>query len=83
MSSKVAIKDVARDAGVSSATASRAMGNYGYVSDKVRAAVLESAHKLGYRPHTIAKSMVKGVTETIGFVVGDIENPFFASLANM
>ena len=51
MSSKVTVRDVAKDAGVSSATASRVMGNYGYVSDEVRAAVLESARKLGYRPH--------------------------------
>ena len=81
MSSKLTIRDVAKDAGVSVSTASRAMGNYGYVSDEVRATVLESARKLGYRPHAIAKSMVSGETKTIGFVVGDIENPFFASLA--
>lgn len=81
MSSKVTVRDIAKDVGVSSATASRVMGNYGYVSDEVRAAVLESARKLGYRPHALAKSMVKGETKTIGFVVGDIENPFFASLA--
>jgi len=81
MNSKITVKDVAKDAGVSSATASRVLGNYGYVSDSVRVAVLESARKLGYRPHAIAKSMVNGETKTIGFVVGDIENPFFASLA--
>ena len=81
MNSKITVKDVAKDAGVSSATASRVLGNYGYVSDEVRVAVLESARKLGYRPHAIAKSMVNGETKTIGFVVGDIENPFFASLA--
>lgn len=81
MNSKITVKDVAKDAGVSSATASRVLGNYGYVSDDVRVAVLESARKLGYRPHAIAKSMVNGETKTIGFVVGDIENPFFASLA--
>jgi len=81
MNSKITIRDVAKDAGVSSATASRVMGNYGYVSEEVRTTVMESARKLGYRPHAIAKSMVKGETKTIGFVVGDIENPFFASLA--
>jgi LacI family transcriptional regulator len=81
MNSKITVRDVAKDAGVSSATASRVIGNYGYVSDEVRVAVLESARKLGYRPHAIAKSLVKGETKTIGFVVGDIENPFFASLA--
>lgn len=78
---KITVKDVARAAGVSSATASRVLGNYGYVSEDARAVVMETARKLGYRPHAIAKSMVKGETKTIGFVVGDIENPFFASLA--
>jgi LacI family transcriptional regulator len=78
---KITVKEVAKAAGVSSATASRVLGNYGYVSDEVRATVLEVARKLGYRPHALAKSMVKGETKTVGFVVGDIENPFFASLA--
>lgn len=78
---KITVKDVAKAAGVSSATASRVLGNYGYVSEEVRISVTEAARKLGYRPHAIAKSMVKGETKTIGFVVGDIENPFFASLA--
>lgn len=78
---KITVKDVAKAAGVSSATASRVLGNYGYVNDDVRANVLEIARKLGYRPHALAKSLVKGESKTVGFVVGDIENPFFASLA--
>ncbi|MHC1783979.1 MAG: LacI family DNA-binding transcriptional regulator [Anaerolineaceae bacterium] len=78
---KITVKEVAQAAGVSSATASRVLGNYGYVSEEVRTNVLEVARKLGYRPHALAKSLVKGETKTVGFVVGDIENPFFASLA--
>lgn len=78
---KVTVKDVSKVAGVSSATASRVLGNYGYVSEETRTLVLEAARKLGYRPHSLAKSLVTGETKTVGFVVGDIENPFFASLA--
>jgi len=77
----ITIRDVAREAGVSIATASRALGNYGYISEEKRALVVEAAHKLGYHPHSLAKSLVTGTTNTVGFVVGDIENPFFASLA--
>lgn len=78
---RVTIKDVAKAAGVSVATASRAVGGYGYVSEKTREKVLKAAKDLSYRPHAVAKSMVTGVTQVIGFVVGDIKNPFFASLA--
>jgi LacI family transcriptional regulator len=75
------IKDVAKAAGVSPATASRALGNYGYVSTKAREKILAAAKKLNYKPHAIARSMVTGRTKTVGFIVGDIENPFFAGVA--
>lgn len=78
---KITLKQVSEVAGVSSATAARVLGNYGYVSDEKRILVLEAAKKLNYHPHFLAKSLVTGETKTVGFVVGDIENPFFASLA--
>jgi len=68
-------------AGVSRATAARVLGGYGYVSEEARQKVYEAARQLGYRPHSIAQSMVTGRTKTIGLVVGDIENPFFAKMA--
>lgn len=73
------IADVARAAGVSRATTSRALSNYGYVSDEVRAAVLAAADQLGYRANTVARSMRAGATKTIGFIGADIENPFFSA----
>ena len=78
---KVTIKDVAKRASVSPATVSRVVGNYGYVSDKNRRKILAAVQELGYRPNTIARSMVTKSTHTIGFVVTDITNPFFAQLA--
>jgi LacI family transcriptional regulator len=77
---KVTIKDVARKAGVSPATASRVAGNYGYVSKAIRNKVLVAIRELGYRPNTVARSMVTKSTHTLGLVVTDITNPFFAHL---
>lgn len=77
----VTLKDVGRHAGVSQATAARALGAYGYVSDDVRTRVLAAAAELGYRRNDLARSMVTRTTHTLGLVVADIENPFFAKLA--
>jgi LacI family transcriptional regulator len=73
------IADVAREAGVSVAQAGRALGGYGQVSDATRARVVAAAAVLGYRPNTIARSMITGRTQTIGVVGADTQNPFFAS----
>ena len=70
--------DVAQAAGVSTATASRALGAYGSVSEDARARVLDAAARLRYRPNTLARSMITGRTQTIGVIVADIELAFFA-----
>src|SRR4051794_26472987 len=72
------IPDVARVAGVSAATAARALGGYGAVSPQTLASVRAAAEQLGYRPNELARSMITGKTNTIGAIVADIENPFFA-----
>ena len=72
------ILDVARVAGVSTATAGRALGGYGPVSDHARASVLAAAEQLGYRANSLARSMITGTTSTLGVVIGDIANPFFS-----
>ena len=77
----VTIKDVAIKAGVSPATVSRVVRNNGYVSDRTRKKVLAAIKNLEYRPNAIARSMVTKSTSTIGLVVTDITNPFFAQLA--
>lgn len=74
------IIDIARAAGVSQATAARALGGYGSVSAKAKEQVLAAADSLGYQRNELAASLVAGSTRTIGLVVGDIENPFFASV---
>jgi DNA-binding LacI/PurR family transcriptional regulator len=71
------IQEVAKRAGVSSATVSRVLNGNSRVSnanrDRVRAAVAE----LAYRPNRVARSLRRQQTETIGVVVSDIENPHF------
>ncbi|WP_308219849.1 LacI family DNA-binding transcriptional regulator [Arthrobacter jinronghuae] len=70
--------DVAREARVSKAQAARALGAYGAVSEEVRSRVLAAAAALEYRPNELARSMNTGRSNTLGVVVGDIENPFFS-----
>ena len=74
------IADVARAAGVSTATAGRVLGGYGYTSDDKKENVLKAAQALGYRPNALARSLITGKTRTLGVVAGDIQNPFYASV---
>lgn len=60
------------------ATAARVLGDYGSVHPDLRARVLEAADAVGYRPNRLARSMVSGATRTIGAVIADVGNPFFA-----
>lgn len=75
---KASLMDVARMAGVSRSTAARALGGYGSVNAKLRLSVMEAAETLGYRPNELARSVSSGRSNTIGVVVSDIENPYFA-----
>jgi LacI family transcriptional regulator, galactose operon repressor len=77
----VTVKDVAQAAGVSQATAARALGGYGYVSATSRRVIEDAARSLGYRRHAVAQALASNVTHTVGLVVSDIENPFFAAVA--
>jgi LacI family transcriptional regulator len=72
--------DVARKAGVAPATAARVLGNYSTVSPALRERVLRAAEQIGYRPNRLARSMVTGLTQTIGVVIANIEDQFFARL---
>src|SRR5262249_2738040 len=72
--------DVAREAGVAPATAARVLGNYSSVSPALRERVLQAAEQLGYRPNRLARSMVTGLTNTLGVVIANIEDQFFARL---
>ncbi|WP_047864199.1 LacI family DNA-binding transcriptional regulator [Rubrobacter aplysinae] len=75
------IKDVAREAGVSTATVSRVMSGRNPVSEEMRERVLGVAGRLDYRPNALAKSLRVESTGTLGLVVSNIVNPFFTSVA--
>jgi LacI family transcriptional regulator, galactose operon repressor len=72
------IHDVARAAGVSRSTAARALAGYGIVSKEAAERVLAAAAELDYRANGVARSMKTGRSNTLGAVVADIENAFFA-----
>jgi LacI family transcriptional regulator len=74
--------DVAALAGVALSSVSRALGNHPDVSKRMRRRVLEAANELGYEPNFLAQSLRTGSTQAVGFVVRDIANPFFATIAN-
>jgi LacI family transcriptional regulator len=77
----VTMADVAKHAGVSTATVSHVLNRTRYVSEETRAHVLAAVNDLGYRPNRLARSLVRGETHTLGLIIPDQANPFFAELA--
>ncbi|HZG54554.1 MAG TPA: LacI family DNA-binding transcriptional regulator [Pyrinomonadaceae bacterium] len=74
------IKDVAREAGVSTATVSHVINKTRYVSDATRARVLAAIERCGYYPNAHARSLASGRSNTLGLIISDISNPFFPEL---
>jgi LacI family transcriptional regulator len=77
---RATIREVARAAGVSTATVSHALSGNRPVSPRTRHRVKRVAESLGYRPNAIAAAMPTGRTQTLGMVVPDLSNPFFGEL---
>lgn len=78
---KATLEDVAREAGVSICTVSRVIHNKGYISENTRKRVKEAIRKLNYRQDMIARSLKTNSTDTIGFIVTDLSNPFFSVMS--
>lgn len=76
---KVSVHDVAREAGVSIGSVSRVLNGGRYTSNDLVARVTAAARKLGYQPDAKAQSLRSGTTRTVGCLVTDITNPFYAS----
>ncbi|MEV8250392.1 LacI family DNA-binding transcriptional regulator [Microbacterium sp. NPDC076768] len=74
------IADVASRAGVSKATASRALSGRGYVAETTRARVASAASELAYVAHSSATSLATGRTHTVGLVMPPVNRWFFAEL---
>ncbi|WP_432408958.1 LacI family DNA-binding transcriptional regulator [Wukongibacter sp. M2B1] len=79
---KITIKEIAKMAGVSTATVSKILNKKDKnISDSTRQKVLGIVKEHNYIPNTIARSLVTRQTKTIGLVIPDIANPFFPELA--
>lgn len=74
--------EVARHAGVSTATVSRTLNGVRDVDPQLQARVLRSANELGYRINLVGRALRQRRTATVGLIVPDLENPFFSSLAH-
>jgi DNA-binding LacI/PurR family transcriptional regulator len=72
------LEDVAREAGVSASTVSRALSRPDMISEATRARVLAAAERLGYRHHPAARALVTGRTGLLAFSVPSLANPFYA-----
>jgi len=75
------MRDVAQRAGVSISTVSHVVNETRHVSDELRGRVLAAIRELGYQPNTLARSLRRGKTHTIGMIIPDNANPFFAEVA--
>lgn len=74
------IREVAGRARVSPTTVSHVINATRFVSDEIRTRVLEVMEELGYRPNAVARSLRRGRTHTLGLILPDSANPYFAEL---
>jgi len=75
---RVTIRDVAKEAGVSTTTVSHVINETRFVEEKTRAKVNEAIATLGYRVNIAARSLRAGRSQTIGLIIPDAANLFFA-----
>lgn len=80
-SKRVTIADVAKVAGVSRSTASRALTGNGYAAEDVRRRVQEAARQLRYVPDANARQLRQQTSKTVGVIVSHLSNSFYAELA--
>ncbi|MEJ6483815.1 LacI family DNA-binding transcriptional regulator [Nostoc punctiforme UO1] len=79
---RISIEDIARRAGVSHSTVSRALRDNALISSKVREEIKQLAQEMNYVPNAIAQSLQNKRTNTIGVVVTSIADPFFAEVVD-
>lgn len=81
----VTLKDIAEKVGVSPTTVSLVLNQKddNRISDATKHKIMEAVKELGYQPSKVTPNIVQNVPPTIGFVITDIENPFFTKLASV
>lgn len=77
---RVSIKDIARVADVSYSTVSRALNNHPRISEATRDRIQRLAEEMGYTANAVAQSLQTRQTDTIGFVVTSLDDPFFPDI---
>jgi LacI family transcriptional regulator len=81
MKRRITIEDVARAAGVSRQTVSRAINGKNEISPATYDRVMDAVRRLGYHPSWVARGLATHRTGALGLVVPDITNPFFPEIA--
>jgi len=76
------IREVAEKAGVSVTTVSHVVNKTRFVSEEVRERVVAAMKDLNYRPNALARSLRRGETHTLGLILPDSSNPFFAEVGH-
>jgi DNA-binding LacI/PurR family transcriptional regulator len=76
----VSIKDIAKEAGVSPSTVSRALNDHPRISVETKAHIRKLAKQMGYVPSTLARSLVARRSATIGVAITDLVDPYYAQL---
>ena len=74
------LEEVAKRAGVSTATVSRVLNNLDVVKGATRARVLKALAELNYHPNLHARTLAGGKSHSIGMIVSNLENPFFLDI---
>ncbi len=77
---RVRLKDIAEKTGYTINTISRALNNKLDINENTKKHILQVAKELGYRPNKVARSLRLNKTKTIGVIVTDVANPFFATI---
>ncbi|MFD1465832.1 LacI family DNA-binding transcriptional regulator [Lapidilactobacillus mulanensis] len=77
---KVTIRDVAREAGVSIATVSKALNNVDVVKPSTKRKIIDAVKKLDYSPNLIGKQLKSGSTRTVGLFTSSVRGPYYSIL---
>ena len=78
----ITMKEVAAEAGVSTATVSRVLASSNGVADEVRGRVNRAIAKLDYHPNRLARGLRLGQRKVIGVIIPDLQNPFFTGVVH-
>ncbi len=79
---KVTITDIAKLAGVSKSTVSAVLNDNPLIKDETKTRVREAMKKLDYRPNELARALARKQTKTIGLIIKEIDNPYFAQVTS-